>query len=129
MYSLFTLEHLVNLERVDEAYFSLGKVLKENERRYKCFISTDIAGNLAESFYQASTFFQYEPVLDRYGSVLIPVHSKDGRALILWNYHRNTGFNQDLVSLMRENWRDVGAGHNYIVWSLNQKSADDSTSL
>jgi hypothetical protein len=129
MYSLFTIDHLINLRRIDEAYFSLGKILKENERKYKCFISTDVDTNLQESFYSASVFFQYEPILDRYGSILIPVHFKDERVLVLWNYHRNVGFNQDLIALLRENWRDIGAGLNYIVWTLNQSSADGSVIL
>lgn len=129
MYSLFTLDHMENLQRLDEIYFSLGKILKENERKYKSFLASEVTGNLTESFYFASTFFQYEPVLDKYSSVIVPVHTNEDKTLVLWSHPRFRGFGPEIINFMKEIGKEISSGHNYIVWKLNQMSADVSENL
>ncbi len=129
MYSLFTADHIESLKRLDEIYFSLGKILKENERKYKCFLASELTGNLSESFYTANTFFQYEPVTDRYTCILVPVYTGTEKHLVLWNHHRIRGFNEEVIKLLKSEWRDIGAGNSYIVWALNQSSASSSEVL
>lgn len=123
MYSLFSTEHLDTLNRLCELYFSLGMVLKENEKHYRCFLSSTVVTDVGESYYTAHSFFQYEPVLDKYSAILVPVHNKDGKRLVLWGYGKNTNFGEVLVDFLKKYFEEEKRYSDCIVWKVSQISA------